>query len=466
MCGLVRAARSESPDRFLIVDLDGARTPAGLLTAAAATGEPELAVRDGQLLVPRLVRTSPASGTEPGGADPVGRRAFGPEGTVMITGGSGALARVIARHLVRMHGVRHLLLVSRSGRDGRGAGELEAELAGLGARVAHAACDVADRRRLAALLADLPAGRPLTALVHAAGVLADGTLGSLDQERLDAVLRPKVDGAWNLHLLTRHLDLSAFVLFSSVAGITGNPGQANYAAANTFLDALAHHRRARGLAATSLAWGLWELDTGMTGHLGRADRARLARGGLAPLPTDVGLALFDAALGLGSPLVVPARLDPAALRGPAAGRGSPLFDALVRPLPPTPRAASSSSPRTGLPDVRDEQALRELVRGAVAAVLGYSTGHRLDLGRAFRELGVDSLTGLELRNRLSDETGVRLAATAVFDHPTPEALARHLSLRLWGEPATDAPADRELAAASDSELFAIIDGILGRPGES
>ncbi|MFC4535070.1 SDR family NAD(P)-dependent oxidoreductase [Sphaerisporangium dianthi] len=465
--GLVRTAQSESPGRFVIVDLDGSAASAGLLRAAAGTGEPQLAVRHGRLLAPRLVRASPESGPQGDGAATGGRAAIGATGTVMITGGAGALAASVARHLVRAHGVRRLLLVSRSGRDGHGAAELEAELTGLGAHVLHVACDVADRRRLAGLLADIPAERPLTAVVHAAGVLADGTVESLDPERLDAVLRPKADGAWNLHVLTQHLDLSAFVLFSSVAGIVGNPGQANYAAANTFLDALAHHRRARGLPATSLAWGLWELDTGMTAHLGPADRARMARGGLVPLPTDVGLALFDAAFELGSPLLVPARLDLTALRrGTASGRRSPLFTTLLGAVPRTPRTprtASPSSHRAAPATVRDENALRELVRATVAAVLGHSTAHQIDLGRAFRELGVDSLTALELRNRLTEATGVRLAATAVFDHPSPDALARHLSGRLWGprDPeALAAPADLEVAAASDSELFEIIDDIL------
>ncbi|MBE1576324.1 type I polyketide synthase [Amycolatopsis roodepoortensis] len=418
--GLVRAAQSEAPDRVLIADLDHESTP----EQALAAGEPQSAVRGGRVLVPRLVRaTEPTEQRE---------RPFDPDGTVLVTGGVGSLGRLIARHLVTGHGVRHLLLTGRSGLDTEGAGELVAELTKAGARVTVTACDVADRDRLAGVLGAIPAEHPLTAIVHAAGVLDDGTVESLTESNVDTVFRPKVDGARNLHELTEGLDLAAFVLFSSIAGIIGNAGQANYAAANSYLDALAHRRRALGLPATSLAWGLWALDTGMTGHLSETDVARMARRGLLPLSTDQGLAAFDAALTGGPALLVPARLDVTALRD----QRSPLFSALAAPS----RRVAAATRETGaagpsLPPERDDKAMNELVRRTVAAVLGHTTKDSVVSDRAFQDLGFDSLTGLELRNRLGEAVGLRLPATLVFDHPTPGALAGYLAGRFWGESA-------------------------------
>ncbi|NEC92810.1 beta-ketoacyl reductase, partial [Streptomyces sp. SID12501] len=223
-------------------------------------------------------------------------------GTVLVTGASGSLGGLFARHLVSEHGVRNLLLVSRRGEAAAGASELSAELVGLGAEVSWAACDVADRGALAAVLDGIPAERPLTGVVHTAGVLDDGVIGSLTAERLSAVLRPKVDAAWNLHELTRDLGLSAFVMFSSAAGVFGGAGQGNYAAGNVFLDALAAHRNAQGLAGTSLAWGLWAETGGMGAALGAEDVSRLGRGGVSALTAAEGLALFDAAPASGQSL--------------------------------------------------------------------------------------------------------------------------------------------------------------------
>ncbi|MFB7383914.1 SDR family oxidoreductase, partial [Kitasatospora purpeofusca] len=281
--GLLRSAQTEQPGRIVLIDVDIWSDEA--FAAAIATGESQVAFRAGQLFVPRLALAS-------AGADPA--PVWNPDGTVLITGASGTLGRLVARHLVTEHGVRHLLLLSRSGT--RGSEEFAAELLELGATPAFVACDVADRDQLAAALAGIPAEHPLTAVVHAAGVLDDAAVTNLGVEQLANVLRPKTDAADLLHELTAGADLAAFVLFSSVAGVIGTAGQANYAAANAYLDALAQDRHAAGLPATSLAWGLWAEGSSMTGHLDTTDLGRLTRTGLAPLTTTQGLNLLDQAL--------------------------------------------------------------------------------------------------------------------------------------------------------------------------
>ncbi|MFE7122086.1 SDR family oxidoreductase, partial [Streptomyces sp. NPDC057654] len=285
--GLVRSAQTEHPGRFVLLDLDGAPEGTSALAAALASGEPQLALRSGQLLTPRLVKVAAGETGEPAAIDP--------DGTVLVTGGTGLLGSHIARHLAAEHGVRHLLLLSRSGPAAESAQELRAQLAALGAEATVVACDAADREALAERLAAVPAEHPLTAVVHTAGALDDGIVTALTPERVDTVMRPKADAALNLHELTRHHHLSSFVLFSSAAGTFGGPGQANYAAANAFLDALAQRRRATGLPAQSLAWTLWDQRSALTGHLADADVRRLARSGMPPLTTEQGLALFDAA---------------------------------------------------------------------------------------------------------------------------------------------------------------------------
>ncbi|MEU6075148.1 SDR family NAD(P)-dependent oxidoreductase [Micromonospora sp. NPDC047074] len=423
--GLLRTAQLEHPGRFVLVDLDR-DTDAELLGRALATDEPQLAIRGGQALVPRL---GPA---EPG---PTGAVDLVPDGTVLVTGAAGTLGGLLARHLVVAHKVRHLLLAGRRGAEAPGAADLLAELTALGAQARFVACDVADRDQVAALLAAIPAEHPLTGVVHAAGALDDAVLTALTPQRTAAVLAPKVDGAWHLHELTRHLDLSMFVLFSSIAGPLGAPGQGNYAAANAFLDGLAHHRRAAGLAATSLAWGLWDEDSGMTRELGAARRQRMARQGIAGLGTAQALDLFDAARRSLRPLLVPVRLDRAALRD------LPTLDHLPPPLRGlagvrTRRAAGAPRPAAFLDRIAaasDEDRRRlvaDLVDGHVGEVLGHPSGTRVTPGQSFTELGFDSLTAVELRNRLTGVTGLALPATLVFDHPTPEALTAHLLVGL------------------------------------
>ncbi|HWO20633.1 MAG TPA: SDR family NAD(P)-dependent oxidoreductase, partial [Kofleriaceae bacterium] len=375
-------------------------------------------------------------------------RPLAPDGTVLITGGTGTLGALLARHLVTVHGVLHLVLASRQGPAAPGAAALARELEASGARATIVACDAADRAALAALLAEIPREHPLTAVIHLAGVLDDGVLGALTPERLHPVLRAKLDAAVHLHELTRTLDLSAFILFSSVAGVTGSPGQASYAAANAFLDALAHHRRARGLPALALAWGYWETRTGLTAHLTTSDLGRMARGGMRGLSSDEGLALLDAALGRPDAALVPARFDAAARRAHPHGL-PPLLRGLVRgpvarPLAAPAAATSSLKHRLGALSAQDRShALLAWLRAEIAAVLGIADPSTLVPERPLQELGLDSLMALELRNRLATAAATRLHATLLFDHPTPAALVRFLERHLFG----DAAASPEAAPA-------------------
>ncbi|MGA2164282.1 MAG: SDR family NAD(P)-dependent oxidoreductase, partial [Solirubrobacteraceae bacterium] len=356
---------------------------------------------------------------------------LGGDGTVLVTGGTGGLGALVARHLVERHGVRRLLLASRRGPDAEGAGELVGELEALGASVHVAACDVAERQQVERLLKGVDAECPLSAVIHAAGVLDDGMLDGLTKERLRGVLAPKVAGAWHLHDLTKSLDLREFVLFSSMAGTVGSAGQSAYAAANASLDALASHRRALGLPATSLAWGPWA-QAGMAERLSERDRERMARAGVKALSPEQGLALFDAALELDRCALLPVAFDLGALRNAAREQRLPqLLGELVQA--PSTRRAGPARGRGSLarrlaavaPEERERNVL-ELVREHAAAVLGHSSAQAVAPEQAFKDLGFDSLAAVELRNRLAAECGLRLTATLVFDHPTPAALARFL----------------------------------------
>ncbi|SNT57299.1 type I polyketide synthase, partial [Actinacidiphila glaucinigra] len=450
--GLLRTAQTENPDRFVLLDVDGTDASRRVLPEALDSTEPELAVRGGAVFASRLVRTA---------ATETGARSFDPEGTVLITGAGGGLAGLVARHVVEAHGVRRLLLVSRRGAGAEHAAELTARLRASGAEVTWAACDVADRDALAAVLAGVPVEHPLTAVVHAAGVLDDGIVDLLTPERMDRVLRPKAEAALHLHQLTRDLGLSAFVLFSAAAGTLGGAGQANYAAANVFLDALARHRTRNGLPALSLAWGMWAEERGMAGRLTEAERGRVARGGIAPLSAADGLALLDAALTADEPVLVPVGIDLPTLRARAAdGALLPMFRGLVRTtvrrsVHGTGSAAESAAVDgtgertlterlTGLPAPERERTVLDLVRGQVASVLGYRSAELVGDGQAFKELGFDSLTAVELRNRLSAASGLRLPATLVYDYPNPAALAGHLLAETAPE-----PAERELSVLDE-----------------
>nr|BBA84068.1 type I polyketide synthase [Streptomyces lavendulae] len=451
--GLVRSAQSETPDRILLVDTDAGLdadaepVPAEVLAALLGADEPQAAVRSGRVLVPRLGRIRPSAGRDGGPDGPVWNR----EGTVLVTGGTGVLGSAVARHLVTQHGVTDLLLAGRSGPDAPGAEHLLAELTELGARVRIAACDAADREALASLLDAIPADRPLTGVVHAAGVLDDALLPTLTRQRLDTVLRPKADAARNLHELTRDADLTAFVLFSSTVGVFGGPGQANYAAANAYLDGLAQHRRAHGLPATSLAWGPWDTEGGVNAALGEADRARFLRAGFVATGVKEGLELLDTALAAGRPALVATAFDIEALR--ALDRVPPLLRSLV------PAGGGSTDGDTEVPMARRLSAMSAaertdfvlgLVRGRVAAVLGLADPDSVDPEQPFRELGFDSLTAVDMRNRLNTVTGARLPATAVFDHPTPSKLAAFL-LALIAPDETPQPKPAPLAALDELE---------------
>ncbi|MBB4919035.1 type I polyketide synthase [Streptosporangium saharense] len=456
--GLLRSAQAENPGRFLVVDLD---TPAdaAALPSALASGEPLLAVRHGRVLAPRLVRAVPEASARP----------FDADGTVLVTGGTGTLGAHVARHLVAEHGVRNLLLTSRSGPDAPGAAEIVAELQDAGAQVTVAACDVADREQLAALLT----GLRLTGVVHTAGVLDDAVIETLTPEALARVLRPKVDAALNLHELTRDQDLAAFVLFSSAAATFSSPGQGNYAAANAYLDALAARRRAAGLPAQSLAWGLWAQPSGMTGHLGEAELERMSRGGTVPLSARDGLALLDAALAVPAALVVPAKLDLAVLRG--LSPVPHLLRALIRPT--GRRAVQASTAQDGglaerlaaLTEADRRRAVLDLVREQVAGVLGHSSAEAVDPDLPFSGLGLDSVTAVELRNRLYQASGVRLPATAIFDYPAVATLAQRLCALLLpeAEPAEQAAEDQAAAERAraaeidDMDIAGLVELALG-----
>ena len=391
------------------------------------------------------------------------------ERTVLVTGGTGGIGAAVARHLAAEHGARQLLLVSRSGLDAPGAGELRAELEGLGATVRVEACDVTDRAALELLLDSIATEAPLGAVIHSAGAIDDGVIESMDAERLARVMRPKVDAAWNLHELTAEMELEAFVLFSSAAGILGGAAQTSYAAANAFLDALAAHRRALGLPATSLAWGLWAQASRLAGDAETVDVARFAeqvraRLGFVPMAVERGLDLFDAAGASGEALLVAADFDRRVLRDQARAGFLP---AVLRGLVRVTRMGERDVPAlrellADVPEAEREAVVLGAVRGHVAAVLGHASADAVEVDQAFRDLGLDSLGAVELRNRLAAASGLHFLPTLAFDHPSARAVTVHLLEELDG--AADGAAGRRrdggvAKALADLEMaIASLDG--------
>nr|BAO66526.1 type I polyketide synthase [Streptomyces sp. MJ635-86F5] len=420
--GLVRSAQTEHPRRFVLVDVDETESWGPAFVSAVATGAPQVAIRGGALLRPRLAHCPPAATARPVKWDT--------NGTVLITGGTGALGASTARHLVRRHHVSRLVLLSRRGPAAPGARELAEELTALGAHVRIAAGDAGDPADLARVLAGIPAEHRLTAVLHTAGVVADGTVTGLTPRALARVFRPKVDAALNLHRLTQDLPDCELVLFSSISGLLGGAGQGNYAAANAFLDGLAQHRRVLGLRGTALAWGPWA--DGMAGGLAAADLDRMARQGLAPMPSEEGLGLLDAGRARDEPVLVPVRLDEAALSAGTSALPELMADLATRPVgrASSVRADDAAAFRAGLVELSAdawEPAIVEFVRTQVASALGHASADAVEADRDLVELGFDSLTSLELGRRLSAAAGLRLPATLPFDHPTPAALGRHLA---------------------------------------
>ncbi|MFI9220103.1 SDR family NAD(P)-dependent oxidoreductase [Streptomyces werraensis] len=468
--GLVRAAQSEAPDRIVLLDTDPAAEDGvdsvldSVLGPVTATGEPQVAVRGTTLSVPRLARVTDQV------ADTVG--VFGGDGTVLVSG-AGSLGGLVARHLVSRHGVRHLVLASRRGPDAEGVPELVAELAGQGAAVEVVACDVSDRAQVEALLAAVPYAHPLRGVVHTAGVFDDGLIGALTPERLARVFAPKVDAVRHLDALTRDLDLDAFVVYSSVAGLSGGAGQGNYSAANAFLDGLMSHRRAAGLPGLSLAWGLWEQSLGMAGHLSAVDQARASRSGVLEISAAEGMELFDAALVSERALLVPVKLDLRTVRADAsAGAAVPhLLRGLVRTGRQQARAVAGTAGEgsllsdrlAGLVPAEQETLLLDLVRAQAAVVLGHTEPGGVRADMAFKDAGFDSLTSVELRNRLREATGLKLPPTLVFDYPSPQALARYLREE-FGEVAPPEATAPAVVAADANEPVAIVGMACRLPG--
>ncbi|WP_043239102.1 type I polyketide synthase [Streptomyces violaceusniger] len=373
-----------------------------------------------------------------------------PDGTVLITGGTGTLGKHVAEHLVRAWNIRHLLLVSRSGPDAPGAPELLAHLTDLGAQVRIAACDLGDPAQVAETLAGVDPAHLLTGVVHAAGALDDAMLPSQDPKRLARAWAAKAAAAAQLHTATAHLRLGMFVLFSSFASDLGTPGQANYAAANAFCDALATRRQAAGLPGLSVAWGLWAATSGLTARLADADLARIGRLGIKANSTEEGLALLDAARHHGHPHLLALHLDTGSLAAQTPGALPAPLRALATVggsgrARPTAAAGGQNTDWAGrlrgLPSTEQHRLLLNLVRTQAATVLGHADPGVVQPDASFKDLGFDSLTAVELRNRLAAATGLRLPAALVFDHPEAAVLAEHLRQELspGGEPGAHGP---------------------------
>ncbi|MEU9356428.1 SDR family NAD(P)-dependent oxidoreductase [Streptomyces griseoloalbus] len=465
--GLVRSAQAEAPERIVLVDAAADGAPSGaLLNAVLASGEPQAALRDDTVLLPRLHRTAPQDPEViTAGHATADAATIGAQDTVLVTGAGGALAALVTRHLVTGHGVTRLLLLDRRDEESWYDPKLAESLRESGAEVTVAQCDAADRDALAAVLAGVPEEHPPTAVVHLAGIVRNALLPTLTPDDLTAVLRANADAAWHLHDLTRDRDLSAFVLFSSHTGVIGGPGQANYAAAGAFLDGLAQHRAAHGLPATSVAWGLWDIDGDINADLDDRDRNRFLREGFRQVTPDEGARLLDAALRMDAPALVALPVEPAVMR--ANGLVPAVLSTLAGVVNRRGATAAGAADGglagrlAGLDAEERREAVLALVRTEVAAVLGHAEPGAVEADRAFQEMGFDSMTAVELRNRLGERAGVRLPATLAFDHPSPAALTAHLLELLAPEDAAGRP---PALTALDTLEAALADGPADDPG--
>jgi acyl transferase domain-containing protein/thioesterase domain-containing protein/short-subunit dehydrogenase/acyl carrier protein len=436
--GLIRSTQSEHPGRLVLLDTDASKASEQAIVGALATEEPQLAIREGEVLVPRFARVSNSPEQV--------QRPLDPNQTVLITGGTGTLGSRLACHLAETHGSCHLLLTRPQGSNAEYSKELKADLEARGAEARIVACDVSQRQELEALIETIPQVHPLGMVIHAEGVLDDGAISSLDGEHLQAVMVPRVEAAINLHELTQCLKLSEFLVFSSAAATLGSPGQPTLSAANAFLDALIENRHANGMPATSLAWGRLEEANGTIDDVGDADKERMGATALSP---ERGLELFDQARAQTAPVVVATLLDTAALRAQArVGMLPALFAELVHlPARRSLQDVGAFARRLAeTPEQNRESVVLELLQSHVAAVLGHASGGDIEPTRTFSELGFDSLSAIELRNRLANATGLRLRAAAVFSYTTPADLAKHLQERLAQQQLSgSSPIDHESA---------------------
>lgn len=448
--GLMRTARSEHPElRLRLIDVDEETDLATLSLALMLGDHTEIAIRKEQLLTPHM---EPASFV----ASPsVGLPLLRADGAVLVTGGLGDLGGRIARSLVTSHGICDLVLTSRRGIESPGADAFVAELAKLGAKATIVGGDIADIDSLRSMM-QFTVDRPLRGVIHAAGVVDSGVLSSLTPQKCATTFAPKVDGLWNLHQLTKDMDIDLFMMFSSISGIMGLPGLGNYAAANSFMDSLAYLRRAQGLPATSVAFGTWGGD-GMATTLISTTRAHLSQLGLGFLAPEVGLKLFEQAVHQGRALTVAAVLDLQRLKAYYEDQGGvpPFLRSMLgqsKVKKPVDRAVNL---RDMLVDAAPEQhgsIMLRLVQETVARALGYTRIDDVDVSRPLLELGIDSLTAVLIRNHLATLTAMALPPNIALLHRDLKSLSKFLLSLLLGDSGSGSSSASEFDCGTPSTM--------------
>jgi amino acid adenylation domain-containing protein/thioester reductase-like protein len=436
--GLMRTARSEHPELNLrLLDLDKKELNAKALASCLMAGDwNECAFRNGQVFVPRMVHIESSQQ----GEQLLSRSLIRRDGAVLITGGTGGIGQSVARWLVKSHSVRDLVLISRRGMNAPDAEKFVHELASLGAKAVIAPCDIAEINDVKNIMTAFHKDRPLRGVIHTAGVIDDGVLSALTPRRCDTTFRPKSDGAWHLHELTKSMDLDIFVMFSSISGITGTAGQGNYAAANTFLDALAYLRRAENLPATSIAWGLWS-GNGMGSNLSETGHIRYANVGLHGLTPERGLKILEQSVCSGRALTVGAAYDVGRLRDYYDERQERphLLLSLLGPhteskkMGPIASGGEDHALHARLRNARiADQApiVLAMVRETVATTLGFASSDDVNVHLRLQDIGIDSLTAVLIRGRLANLTGLTLSPKIVFDYPNLTALSQFLLSRM------------------------------------